>query len=116
MRRKREPSGTIGGADIAQNYEDEQFEHSSAAIGALSSSTLFLHLVHNLWSNHGDVSAFRHGEHAAEWREVVCRVGGRAPRQRLRRAAAGWRLRSFSMVRRCLALRVIEGWIEGARR
>ena len=42
MRRKREPSGPIGGADIAPNYEDEQFEHSSAAAGALGAVVLLL--------------------------------------------------------------------------
>ena len=42
MRRKREPSGTIGGADITPNYEDEQFEHSSAAIGALGAVMVLL--------------------------------------------------------------------------
>ena len=42
MRRKREPSGPVGGADIAPNYEDEQFEHSSAAVGALGVVVLLL--------------------------------------------------------------------------
>jgi len=41
MRRKREPSGPIG-ADTALEYEDEQFEHSSAAIGALGGVVLLL--------------------------------------------------------------------------
>lgn len=41
MRRKREPSGPTG-ADTALEYEDEQFEHSSVAIGALGAVVLLL--------------------------------------------------------------------------
>ena len=41
MRRKREPSGPTG-ADAALEYEDEQFEHSSAAIGVLGAVMLLL--------------------------------------------------------------------------